>query len=143
MTHESSDHIPTPVPPVPDELTGDAAVTVFVRPGCPFCAVLQLGLARTGLDHHLVDIWQEPTAAAWVRSVAGGNETVPTLHVAGTTPATSVALVNPSIMTLLQAVAVAAPSALPPTGPVSLATRGRRLLQGLGALLGRSSSARR
>lgn len=30
-----------------------------------------------------VDIWQDPAAAAAVRAVADGNETVPTVHVAG------------------------------------------------------------
>jgi mycoredoxin len=37
-----------------------------------------------------VNIWEDPAAAAFVRSVAGGNETVPTLVVNGE------AMVNPS-----------------------------------------------
>nr|WP_205855853.1 hypothetical protein [Phytoactinopolyspora endophytica] len=38
-----------------------------------------------------IDIWQDPRAAAFVRSVTDGNETVPTVVVAGQ------AMVNPHI----------------------------------------------
>jgi mycoredoxin len=122
----------TPAPPLPPECQGAAPVTVFLRPGCPFCAVLLLGLARTGLAFHRVDIWQQPEAAAWVRSVANGNETVPTVHVAATGRAgttSSVALVNPSIHELVAVATRLAPEALPSSGaPRGLA----RLLPFLG-----------
>jgi mycoredoxin len=54
-------------------------VTVYSRPGCPFCTSLRAGLQRAGLDFTEVDIWREPEAAAVVRSIADGNETVPTV----------------------------------------------------------------
>ncbi|MGE0307996.1 MAG: glutaredoxin domain-containing protein, partial [Acidimicrobiia bacterium] len=47
-------------------------------------------LDRLGVNHRLVNIWENPTAAAYVRSIARGNETVPTVSIG------RVALVNPS-----------------------------------------------
>ncbi|MFC7342565.1 glutaredoxin family protein [Saccharopolyspora griseoalba] len=58
-------------------------VTVYSRPGCPFCMSLRSGLERAGLDFTEIDIWQDPDAAAVVRSIADGNETVPTVVVGG------------------------------------------------------------
>jgi mycoredoxin len=66
------------------------AVTVYTRPGCPYSFMLRRGLRRRGVAFDEVDIWQNPDAAAAVRRVADGNETVPTVHVAGRW------LVNPS-----------------------------------------------
>jgi mycoredoxin len=56
---------------------GGSAVTVYWRPGCGFCRALRHGLDCAGLDRTEVNILEDPQAAAWVRSVAGGNETVP------------------------------------------------------------------
>ncbi|GAA0798687.1 glutaredoxin domain-containing protein [Spirilliplanes yamanashiensis] len=58
-------------------------VVVYTRPGCPYCFLLRRGLRRRGVPFTEVDIWQDPSAAAAVRAVADGNETVPTVHVAG------------------------------------------------------------
>ena len=133
-----SDHDSLPpevVPPLPDGLGGDAAVTVLWRPGCPFCAMLLGGLTRTGLAFDRIDIWEEPDAAAWLRVVADGNETVPTVRIVGGDPDAAVALVNPSVTQVLAAVGRVAPDALPatadPTRPSGLArlaglVRGRR-----------------
>jgi len=63
---------------------------VYWRPGCPFCSMLRAGLRRKGIPYREVNIWEDPEAAAFVRSVARGNETVPTVTVG------SVSLVNPS-----------------------------------------------
>jgi len=63
---------------------------VYWRPGCPFCSTLRSGLQRAGIEYREVNIWDDPEAAAFVRSVARGNETVPTVTVG------SVSLVNPS-----------------------------------------------
>ena len=104
---------PEVVPPLPEGLGGGAAVTVMWRPGCPFCALLLRGLARTGLRFDRVDIWDEPAAAAWVRVVADGNETVPTVRVAGDDPDRAVALVNPSVAQVLEVVGRVVPDALP------------------------------
>lgn len=62
-----------------------------------------------GLVTTEVNIWDEPDAAAFVRSVARGYETVPTVAVG------PVALVNPSPRELLAAVEQHLP-ALVPTG---------------------------
>jgi glutaredoxin-like protein len=58
-------------------------VTVYSRPGCPYCYLLRRGLRRRGVAFTEIDIWQHPDAAAQVRAVADGNETVPTVHLAG------------------------------------------------------------
>ena len=58
-------------------------MTVYSRPGCPYCYLLRRGLRRRGVTFTEIDIWQNPQAAAAVRAVADGNETVPTVHLAG------------------------------------------------------------
>ncbi|MDI2031317.1 glutaredoxin domain-containing protein [Saccharopolyspora sp. TS4A08] len=82
-------------------------VTVYSRPGCPFCMSLRAGLQGSGLAFEEVDIWQDPEAAGVVRSIADGNETVPTV-VIGDWQA-----VNPSTRQVLAAVAEHAPHLLP------------------------------
>ena len=62
---------------------GQSPVTVYTRPGCPHSFLLRRALRRRGIAFTEVDIWQDPDAAAAVRAVAGGNETVPTVNVAG------------------------------------------------------------
>jgi glutaredoxin len=102
-------------PPLPEGLAGDNPVTVLWRPGCPYCAMLLRGLERTGLVFDRVDIWEHPEAAAWVRTVADGNETVPTVRIAapGAESGTdALALVNPSPRAVLDAVARLVPDAL-------------------------------
>ena len=58
-------------------------VTVYSRPGCPYCYLLRRGLRRRHIAFTEVNIWTDPAAAAAVRAAADGNETVPTVHVAG------------------------------------------------------------
>jgi mycoredoxin len=60
-----------------------APVTVYWRPGCPYCARLRWGLRRMKVATEELNIWTDPGAAAFVRSVTGGDETVPTVVVAG------------------------------------------------------------
>jgi mycoredoxin len=74
---------------------GAPDVVFYWRPGCAFCWLLRRNLRRAGvaLDEH--NIWEDPDAAAFVRSVAGGNETVPTVVVRGS------ALVNPPVSAVL------------------------------------------
>lgn len=79
-------------------------VVVYWRPGCPFCMKLRLQLRFTRLRYTEVNIWKDPEAAAFVRSVADGNETVPTVSVAG-----KASLVNPSLRQLLKTVRTHAP----------------------------------
>ena len=56
-------------------------VTLYWRPGCPYCARLKarLRLARTPFD--AVNIWEAGEAAAIVRSVNDDDELVPSVRV--------------------------------------------------------------
>lgn len=75
----------------------ESDVTVYWRPGCPFCAALLHRLDKAGLPHDLINIWEDRDAAKTVRSHANGNETVPTVRVGGRW------FVNPSIRELKRA----------------------------------------
>lgn len=108
-----------------------ADVTVYWRPGCMFCSSLLRGLERTGLPFDRIDIWEDEDAAAFVRSVADGNETVPTVRIG------ELALVNPSTRDVLRAVADRDPQALPESARDELAQGGSgRVGQILGRLFG-------
>ncbi|MBN0042956.1 hypothetical protein JS756_02250 [Streptomyces actuosus] len=61
----------------------DGRPIVFWRPGCAYCLRLRIRLGRSARRVHWVDIWRDPAAAAAVRAVNDGNETVPTVVVAG------------------------------------------------------------
>jgi mycoredoxin len=76
------------VPALPD-------ITVYWRPGCPFCGSLFRQLERADVPHVRVNIWDDPEAAAIVRGIARGNETVPTVTVG------DVGLVNPDVRQIL------------------------------------------
>ena len=71
-------------------------ITVYTRPGCPYCFLLRRGLRRRRLHFTEINIWTDPDAAAAVRAVAAGNETVPSVHVADRW------LVNPPAATVEQ-----------------------------------------
>lgn len=86
------------------------AIAFYTRPGCPFSAVLLRRLRRAGLPLDVHDIWADRDAAAFVRSVARGNETVPTVVVG------DAAMVNPSARRVLAATAEHAPHLLPEPG---------------------------
>jgi mycoredoxin len=74
-------------------------VEFFWRPGCPFCMLLERSLDQEGVTLAKRNIWEEPEAAAIVRSIAEGNETVPTVRIG------TVAMVNPSAKQVLAALA--------------------------------------
>ncbi len=80
---------PTDTPPASESATPD--IVMFWRPGCGFCAALDRRMTKAGLSFEKRNIWDNPDDAAFVRSVARGNETVPTLVVKG------VPMVNPSL----------------------------------------------
>ncbi len=82
-------------------------VTVYWRPGCGFCSSLLRQLEHHAVPHRRVNIWDEPEAAAIVRSIARGNETVPTVTIG------AVGLVNPSVHELLAIAAEHAPHVVP------------------------------
>ncbi|WP_406193050.1 hypothetical protein OH807_02055 [Kitasatospora sp. NBC_01560] len=61
----------------------DGRPVVYWRPGCKYCLRLRFRLGRSARRLHWVDIWQDPAGAAAVREVNDGNETVPTVVLAG------------------------------------------------------------
>lgn len=76
--------------------TGDVTIEVFWRPACPFCMYLEARMSHSELVYERHNIWDDAAAAEFVRSVANGNETVPTVRL--TTPDHRVVgLVNPSL----------------------------------------------
>ncbi|WP_037880013.1 glutaredoxin domain-containing protein [Streptomyces sp. NRRL F-5727] len=61
----------------------DGRPVVYWRPGCQYCVRLRVRLGRRARRAHWVNIWRDPEAAAAVRAVNDGNETVPTVLLAG------------------------------------------------------------
>ena len=78
-------------------------IEVLWRPGCPFCSRLRRALRRRAIPTTEINIWEDPAAAARVRAVTGGDETVPTVFVG------NVALVNPSVREVADAVTAELP----------------------------------
>jgi len=73
-------------------LASGGHVVIYHRPGCTFCIRMKAALGKDGARATWVDIWDDEDAAAYVRSVNDGNETVPTVVVGGkahTNPAPS------------------------------------------------------
>jgi mycoredoxin len=103
-------------------------IAVYWRPGCLYCASLLRGLERSGLRFDRIDIWGDEPGAVFVRTVTGGNETVPTVRIG------SVALVNPSAPEVLRTVATELPDQMPegyePPQPGLLARAVTRMLGG-------------
>ncbi|MDH4076257.1 MAG: NrdH-redoxin [Acidimicrobiia bacterium] len=82
------------------------AIEFYWRPGCPFCMFLERSLGAANVPMSKRNIWEDPDAAAYVRSVAYGNETVPTIRVGGWSA------VNPSADEVLEAMKAEAPHLL-------------------------------
>ncbi|MFJ3586074.1 glutaredoxin domain-containing protein [Streptomyces sp. NPDC090127] len=61
----------------------DGRPIVYWRPGCQYCLRLRTRLGRDAGQVHWVDIWRDPAGAAEVRAANDGDETVPTVVVAG------------------------------------------------------------
>jgi glutaredoxin-like protein len=76
--------------------SSSSPITVFWRPGCPYCWRLRSKLRRAGVHTDEVNIWEDTAAAAFVRSITGGDETVPIVRIG------SQSLVNPSPRWLLE-----------------------------------------
>jgi len=68
------------------------AVTMYSTQWCGYCHRLMKQLDREGVAYLSVDIEQDPSAADYVMSVNGGNQTVPTVVFADGS-----ALTNPSL----------------------------------------------
>ncbi|NNE75433.1 MAG: NrdH-redoxin [Acidimicrobiales bacterium] len=83
------------------------SIDYYWRPGCPFCSRLESKLTKLQLPLAKHNIWDDPAAAEMVRSIANGNETVPTVVVG------SHRMVNPSADQVLLALQTEAPELLP------------------------------
>jgi mycoredoxin len=67
---------------------------------CGYCRRLRTQLDSEGIGYTVVDIEQQPAAAAYVEQVNGGNQTVPTVVYPDGSAAT-----NPSLIQVKQALA--------------------------------------
>ncbi|MFN8173107.1 MAG: mycoredoxin [Candidatus Nanopelagicales bacterium] len=54
-------------------------VTMYSTPWCGYCQRLKAQMTREGIAYAEVNIETDPEAAAFVESVNGGNQTVPTV----------------------------------------------------------------
>ncbi len=72
-------------------------LTMYSTSWCGYCHRLKSQLDREGIAYEVVDIEGDEESAAFVRSVNGGNQTVPTLKFADGS-----ALTNPSIVQVKQ-----------------------------------------
>lgn len=68
-------------------------LTMYSTSWCGYCHRLKSQLDRAGIGYEVVDIEADDEAAAFVMSVNGGNQTVPTLRFEDGS-----ALTNPSIV---------------------------------------------
>jgi mycoredoxin len=66
-------------------------LTMYTTPWCGYCRNLKRQRARAGIEMVAVDIERDESAAEFVMSVNGGNQTVPTVLFPDGT-----ALTNPS-----------------------------------------------
>lgn len=97
--------VPDPAPASANP-QGPSAVQFYWRPGCPFCMMLERSLNKKRIPLEKRNIWDEPASAAIVRSIANGNETVPTVVVGNW------AMVNPSAAEVVAALGTEAPHLL-------------------------------
>jgi mycoredoxin len=70
----------------------DAQITMYSTVWCGYCKRLKTAMKSAGITYTEVDIEHDDAAAAFVRSVNGGNQTVPTVKFADGS-----ALTNPSL----------------------------------------------
>jgi mycoredoxin len=68
-------------------------ITMYSTTWCGYCVRLKAQLDREGIGYQVVDIEHDETAADFVMSVNGGNQTVPTVRFPDGT-----ALTNPTII---------------------------------------------
>jgi mycoredoxin len=104
------------------------SIDFYWRPGCPFCMSLERSLGKMKIPLDKKNIWDSQEHAAAVRSIANGNETVPTVVVG------EAKLVNPSAAQVVQAISNQAPELLPEGAEIpSVGKAARRINRFLGA----------
>jgi glutaredoxin len=73
-------------PDVADVTASDVpALDVYWRPGCGYCTRLFRALRSAQVTIRTRNIWEDPAARQFVRTHNEGNETVPTVTLAGVT----------------------------------------------------------
>jgi glutaredoxin len=95
-----------------DAEASQPVIEFYWRNGCPYCMSLVRGLRKHQVPLEMHHIHEEPDAAATVRRVAGGNETVPTVII------DDHALVNPTPEAVLGLLAELHPDYVLPDPPV-------------------------
>jgi len=85
-----------------EEMTG--TVTMYSTTWCGYCRRLKSQMDREGIAYKEINIEQDPESAAFVEKANGGNQTVPTVLVVGSTGAEAV-MTNPSLAQVKQALA--------------------------------------
>lgn len=81
------------------------AITVYGRPGCPGVGPVLRLLDAAGAPYEYIDIRQDPDAAARLRAITGGHESVPTVVLPD-----GRAMVEPGTLKLRQALQAQAPA---------------------------------
>lgn len=82
--------------PAPETTEAPPQVTMYSTIWCGYCQRLKAQMAREGVTFAEIDIEHDPEAAAFVESVNGGNQTVPTVVFADGT-----AMTNPPLREVL------------------------------------------
>jgi mycoredoxin len=80
-------------------------LTMYSTPWCGYCHRLKSQLDREGIEHTVVNIERDEAAAAFVMSVNGGNQTVPTIRIAPANGGNEIVMTNPSIVQVKSALA--------------------------------------
>lgn len=80
----------------PDTTEAPPQVTMYSTIWCGYCQRLKAQMSREGVTYAEIDIEHDPEAAAFVESVNGGNQTVPTVVFADGT-----AMTNPPLREVL------------------------------------------
>ena len=75
---------PTPTSHADALARAQHGVAVYWRPGCPFTGRLRMAVRTHRDDIAWVNIWEDDEGRAFVASVNGGDETVPTVVIDGT-----------------------------------------------------------
>lgn len=101
------------------------AIVFYWRPGCGFCMGLDRQLTQLGIPLEKRNIWDDPEHAATVRSIAGGNETVPTVVIG------DARLVNPTAAEVLREMQTHAPHLVPDVAELPEAGRTARAINRL------------
>ena len=91
--------------PLCHDLPMTGGLAVYRRDNCGYCWKLERTLRAAGVEYDRRDIYTDPEAAAFVRSVNDGNETVPTVVL----PSGEV-LTNPRPRDLLRELGIESPS---------------------------------